>query len=123
MTTTPHPTPEERYEAAHEKAALEHFDRKERRDVPSVFIDRIRPEMIAAIREAEAAGEAKSDDVLIRVLASLAAAISLLERMPKAKKAAPSDKVFEQMLIDYRNALEAGRTFIRARTDKENSDD
>ena len=117
--TTPHPTPEEgmtpeeRYEALcrvfeHTGHALAGFQADA---------------VMKSIREAEAAGEAKSDDVLIRVLASLAAAISLLERMPKAKKAAPSDKVFEQMLIDYRNALEAGRTFIRARTDKEPSDD
>lgn len=35
--------------------------------------------------------------------ASLAAAISLLER--GGKKAAPSDTMFEQMLTDYRNAL------------------
>ena len=107
--TTPHPTPEERVEAA-----LNDW-RKDAGD--------LRVHFARAIREAEAAGEVKSDDVLIRVLASLAAAISLLERTPKAKKAAPSDKMFEQMLSDYRNALEAGRTFIRARTDKESSND
>lgn len=45
---------------------------------------------------------------LVDVLASLAAAISLLER--GGKKAAPSDKMFEQMLIDYRASLERGRT-------------
>ena len=103
------PTPEERVEAA-----LNDW-RKDAGDLRIHFAN--------AIREAEAAGEVKSDDVLIRVLASLAAAISLLERTPKAKKAAPSDKMFEQMLIDYRNALEAGRAFIRAHTDKESSDD
>lgn len=88
-------------------------------DYPHLYV---REEMSAAIREAEAAGEARGDDVLIGALASLAAAISLLERMPKAKKAAPSDKMFEQMLTDYRNALEAGRSFARARTNKESSD-
>ena len=127
--TTLHPTPEERYEVAWALAKGEELRYTEawlRDKSIGASPDRInflQAAMIAAIREAEAAGEAKSDDVLIRVLASLAAAISLLERMPKAKKAAPSDKVFEQMLIDYRNALEAGRTFIRAHTDKENSDD
>ena len=48
-------------------------------------------------------------EALVSVTASLAAAISLLERMPKAKKAAPSDKMFEQMLVDYRKSLETGR--------------
>ena len=48
-------------------------------------------------------------EALVRTLASLAAAISLLERTPKAKKAAPSDKMFDQMIVDYKNALEAGR--------------
>lgn len=40
-------------------------------------------------------------------LASLLAAISLLEK--GGKKAAPSDKMFEQMLTDYRNCVERGR--------------
>lgn len=48
-------------------------------------------------------------EALVHTLASLAAAISLLERTPKAKKAAPSDKMFDQMIVDYKNALEAGR--------------
>lgn len=46
----------------------------------------------------------------VKVLASLAAAISLLER--GGKKAAPSDLMFEQMLADYRNALEVGRAAL-----------
>lgn len=46
-------------------------------------------------------------DALIDVMASLAAAISLLERGDKAaKKAAPSDKMFDQMLADYRASLD-----------------
>jgi hypothetical protein len=48
-------------------------------------------------------------DPLIAVTAALGAAISLLERTPKAKKAAASDKMFDQMLKDYRKALEIGR--------------
>lgn len=50
-------------------------------------------------------------DPFIRLLASLAAAISLLER--GGKEAAPSDKMFDQMLTDYRAALEAGRAALR----------
>ena len=47
--------------------------------------------------------------LLMDVMRSLAAAISLLERGGKqAKKAAPSDKMFDQMLVDYRNSLERG---------------
>lgn len=50
-------------------------------------------------------------EALISVMASLAAAISLLERTPQAKKAAPSDKMFAQMLEDYKKSLaEARRT-------------
>lgn len=49
-------------------------------------------------------------DPFIRLLASLAAAISLLER--GGKEAAPSDKMFDQMLTDYRAALEAGRAAL-----------
>ncbi len=49
---------------------------------------------------------------MVAAVASLAAAISLLERTPKAKKAAPSDKMFDQMLADYRKSLEAARTAL-----------
>ncbi len=53
-------------------------------------------------------------DALVRTAASLAAAISLLERGGKAaKKAAPSDKMFDQMLIDYNRALDAARDVLR----------
>lgn len=55
----------------------------------------------------------KDREAFIGVIASLAAAISLLERIPNAKKAAPSDMMFEQMLTDYRRALEAGRSVIK----------
>lgn len=46
----------------------------------------------------------------IRTAASLAAAISLLER--GGKKAAPSDKMFAVMLDDYRKALDAARAAL-----------
>lgn len=53
------------------------------------------------------------EKTLVGVCASLAAAISLLERTPKAKKAAPSDKMFDQMLDDYRKSLEEARALLR----------
>lgn len=49
----------------------------------------------------------RSQNQLIDVMASLAAAISLLER--GGKKAAGSDKMFEQMLCDYRASLQRAR--------------
>jgi hypothetical protein len=50
------------------------------------------------------------ENVLTRTAASLAAAISLLERGGEsAKKAAPSNKMFDQMLADYRRALDGAR--------------
>ena len=51
---------------------------------------------------------------LIDTAASLAAAVSLLERGGKAaKKAAPSDKMFDQMLADYRASLDAARAALK----------
>ena len=46
-------------------------------------------------------------DSAITVTASLVAASSLLER--GGKKAAPSDKMFEQMLLDYKKAVKRGQ--------------
>jgi len=48
-------------------------------------------------------------DATIHVTASLAAAISLLERAPAAHKAAPSQRMFLQMLEDYKLALAHAR--------------
>lgn len=53
----------------------------------------------------------KTYAVLLGCAASLAAAISLLER--GGKKAAPSDKMFEQMLCDYRASLEKARELLK----------
>lgn len=53
------------------------------------------------------------EEVLRGVMAALAAAISLLEN--GGKKAAPSDKMFDQMLIDYRSALDTARKFMNAK--------
>ena len=55
----------------------------------------------------------KAVEASIRTAASLAAAISLLERTPKAKKSAPSDKMFDQMLSDYRATLENARAILK----------
>ena len=49
-------------------------------------------------------------EAAIGVTAGLAAAISLLER--GGKKAAASDKMFAQMLKDYRARLDAARTAL-----------
>ncbi len=51
-------------------------------------------------------------DIVIDLCASLAAAISLLEHSPKT--GAPSNKMFDQMLKDYRASLERGRAFLKA---------
>ena len=53
------------------------------------------------------AGDALRRPEAIGVMAALAAAISLLERSPKS--AAPSDKMFDLMLTDYRRALDNAR--------------
>ncbi len=49
---------------------------------------------------------------LIDTLASLVASVDLLER--GGKKAAPSNKMFEQMLVDYKNSIERGRAAAAA---------
>ncbi len=63
-------------------------------------------ERVAALEAAVAAARAEGMREAVPVAASLAAAISLLERGGKsAKKAAASDKMFDQMLSDYRKSL------------------
>jgi hypothetical protein len=52
-------------------------------------------------------------EALLDVTASLVAAVSLLRR--GGKKAAPSDRMFEQMLLDYENSIERGRAAWQAR--------
>jgi len=50
---------------------------------------------------------ASLQDALMGVVASLAAAISLLERGGKAiKKTVASDKMFDQMMVDYRASID-----------------
>lgn len=53
-------------------------------------------------------------DALMGTAAALAAAISLLERTPAARKSAPSDTMFRMMLDDYRKALEAARSVLKS---------
>jgi hypothetical protein len=50
-------------------------------------------------------------EVLMDTLASLVAAVSLLEG--GGKKAAASDKMFDQMVIDYNKTIEKARKFIK----------
>jgi len=64
-------------------------------------------EILAAERERDALREA-----LLNALASLVAATSLLER--GGKKAAPSDKMFAQMLVDYNKSAAAARAALTA---------
>jgi hypothetical protein len=56
----------------------------------------------------------ETENILIDILAHLQASISLLEKSPKT--AAWSDKVFDKMIIDYKNSLERGRKFLSARS-------
>ncbi|HEX3587762.1 MAG TPA: hypothetical protein VH024_17315 [Candidatus Angelobacter sp.] len=50
------------------------------------------------------------EDALRDLLANLVAAVSLLER--GSKKAAPSDKMFDQMIVDYKRSIARGRVFL-----------
>lgn len=51
-------------------------------------------------------------DPIVHAVASLAAAISLLEKTPQARKGAPSNRMFNTMLDDYRKALQRARTVL-----------
>lgn len=52
----------------------------------------------------------------IKLAASFAAAVSLLER--GGKKAAPSDKMFAQMLLDYKGSLDGFRAYHKRLRDE-----
>lgn len=66
-------------------------------------------------KEREAFNEAMAlREVLMSVTSALAAAISLLERGGKAaKKAASSDVMFDQMILDYKKSLEHARNILK----------
>lgn len=72
---------------------------------------RLNPEARELVRQAAAGVDrlTKVADAGMGVIASLAAAISLLERTPRANKAAASDRMFDMMLSDYRRALDCAR--------------
>jgi hypothetical protein len=57
------------------------------------------------------ADKEKLREALIDATASLVASVSLLER--GGKKAAPSDNMFSQMLVDYKNSIDRARAAIR----------
>lgn len=55
---------------------------------------------------------ARLREALLGATAALTAAISLLERSPSSKRSAPSDKMFEVMLSDYRRYAEQARAAL-----------
>jgi hypothetical protein len=81
------------------------------------------PELEAKIRSLTAKKERLKTDnkrlleALRDTTVNLLAAVSLLES--GGKKAAASDKMFAQMLVDYTNSVERGRAVIRARVQEE----
>ena len=82
-------------------------------EVRSYIIEQLREETAQLRLENE-----RLKKSLIHTAAHLAAAISLLERGGKAaKKAAPSDKMFDQMLLDYKKALSDARAALDGKED------
>ncbi|MFC5423692.1 hypothetical protein ACFPOB_29600 [Bosea eneae] len=90
----------------------------QRRDVP----ENVRQQMLTAAAlltvlakpasEPAGGGVRTGRRAIVHAVVCLGAAISLLERTPKAKKAAPSDRMFGQMLRDYRKALDEARAAL-----------
>lgn len=76
----------------------------------SAFTYLRRAQAAEAERDALADKLAKAVEASIDIAASLAAAISLLER--GGKKAAASDRMFAQMLLDYNASLDRFRTTL-----------
>jgi len=90
-------------------AALASAKAEARREAISEIAHGQHPEWEERAKQAEAEVDALRKHA-IAVMASLAAAISLLER--GGKKAAPSNKMFAQMLVDYKRALEDARAAL-----------
>ena len=65
------------------------------------------------------AENARLREALIDTTASLVASVSLLER--GGKKAAPSDKMFAQMLVDYKNSIDRARASLEGVTEPQQS--
>jgi hypothetical protein len=68
----------------------------------------VKAEARAKAAEAKLAAQ---EDLLMDLLASLTASISLLERSPKT--AAPSDRMFDMMLGDYRKSADRARAALQ----------
>ena len=56
-------------------------------------------------------------EVVTDLLANLVAAVSLLKR--GSKKAAPSDRMFDQMIADYEASVARGRAYLGVQTHAE----
>jgi hypothetical protein len=53
----------------------------------------------------------KHREIVTDLLSSLVAAVSLLKR--GSKKAAPSNRMFDQMIADYEGAIDRGRAALK----------
>lgn len=71
-------------------------------------------EQLQAQIDAQATTIARLREACVDALSSLVAAISLLEK--GGKKAAPSDKMFAQMLVDYNNSVARTRAALTENT-------
>lgn len=71
---------------------------------------------------ASAERERELREALKSTTASLVAAISLLERTPASKKAAPSNNMFAIMLEDYSKSVEKARSILNKHKEKANDD-
>lgn len=69
----------------------------------------------ASLIQSQAARIAELEVGLVDVTASLVAAHSLLSR--SSKKAAASDKMFDQMLADYRASIDRARALLNRRAE------
>lgn len=56
-------------------------------------------------------GQAEHREIVIDLLSSLVAAVSLLKN--GSKKAAPSNRMFDQMIADYERSIERGRAVMK----------
>jgi hypothetical protein len=71
-------------------------------------MDRFEKRDLEARREAEWAYHHMLVDALSETTIKLKAAISLLENTPQANMAAPSNKMFAEMIASYKKAVEQG---------------
>lgn len=111
MTTTPHPTPEERYDEAKSRSHGAFLNRR-RPGSPSRE-DYFRDEILIAIREAEAAGEARGRAAHLSIISEW-----LDVGMLKLRAGELSAQEIRTVIA----VLTAIAAAVRARTDKENSD-